>query len=94
MKQGMTMATEFVITGGSAGGLPTVTHADRVAARLKKEAPKCEKIRAAPTVGYFLDHDNFAHNSASAKPCALVLLFVRAVLVAKLRKGGAAQRTT
>tara|TARA_B110000208_G_scaffold38207_1_gene50524 strand:+ start:1871 stop:3277 length:1407 start_codon:yes stop_codon:yes gene_type:complete len=54
-------ATEFVLTGGSAGGLSTFLHADRVAARLKKEAPKCAKIRAAPVVGFFLDHDNFAH---------------------------------
>eukprot|EP00039_Didymoeca_costata_P013171 m.196175 g.196175 ORF g.196175 m.196175 type:complete len:428 (-) comp15696_c0_seq2:106-1389(-) len=61
MGQGMTEATEFVVTGGSAGGLSTFLHADRVANRLKKEAPNCKKIRAAPVVGYFLDHDNFKH---------------------------------
>ena len=59
---GMTEATEFVLTGGSAGGLSTFLHADRIAARLAAEAPKCAKVRAAPVVGYFLDHDNFAHS--------------------------------
>ena len=63
MKNGMTKATEFVLSGGSAGGLSTFLHADRVADRLKKEAPGCSKIRAAPIVGYFLDHDNFAHST-------------------------------
>ena len=66
MQHGLKTATEFVLTGGSAGGLSTFLHADRVAARVQAEAPKCKKIRAAPVVGYFLDHDNFAHNSASA----------------------------
>lgn len=61
MKHGMTNATEFVLTGGSAGGLSSFLHADRVATRLKAEAPKVQKIRAAPVVGYFLDHDNFKH---------------------------------
>lgn len=45
----------------SAGGLSTFLHADRVADRLKSEAPNCKQIRAAPVVGYFLDHDNFKH---------------------------------
>mmetsp|Transcript_126172 Transcript_126172/g.223524 ORF Transcript_126172/g.223524 Transcript_126172/m.223524 type:complete len:439 (+) Transcript_126172:73-1389(+) len=63
MKHGMTNATEFVLTGGSAGGLSTFLHADRVANRLRAEAPKIKKIRAAPVVGYFLDHDNFRHAS-------------------------------
>ena len=66
MDHGLKTATEFVLTGGSAGGLSTFLHADRVAARVEAEAPKCAKIRAAPVVGYFLDHDNFAHDSASA----------------------------
>ena len=38
-------------------------HADRVAARLEEEAPRCEKIRAAPVVGYFLDHNNFKNTT-------------------------------
>merc|ERR1712032_420780 len=60
---GLDKATEFVLTGGSAGGLSTFLHADRIAARLAKEAPNCKHIRAAPNVGYFLDHDNFRHDS-------------------------------
>eukprot|EP00041_Stephanoeca_diplocostata_P011991 m.198822 g.198822 ORF g.198822 m.198822 type:complete len:445 (+) comp18762_c0_seq1:94-1428(+) len=63
MAHGMTHATEFVITGGSAGGLSTFLHADRVAARLHVEAPSCKKIRALPVVGYFLDHDNYKHTN-------------------------------
>ncbi len=68
MEHGLKTATEFVLTGGSAGGLSTFLHADRVAARVEAEAPGCKKIRAAPVVGYFLDHDNYAHDSASAVP--------------------------
>eukprot|EP00440_Ansanella_granifera_P019850 gb/GFBE01021564.1/.p1 GENE.gb/GFBE01021564.1/~~gb/GFBE01021564.1/.p1 ORF type:complete len:442 (+),score=98.20 gb/GFBE01021564.1/:1-1326(+) len=68
MRNGMTNATEFVLTGGSAGGLSTFLHADRVANRLKAEAPKIQKIRAAPVVGYFLDHDNFKHTDGGRKP--------------------------
>merc|ERR1712183_971581 len=59
MANGMTGATEFVLTGPSAGGLATLLHADRAAARVKAEAPNCMRIRAAPEVGYFFDHDNF-----------------------------------
>ena len=60
---GMTGATEFVLSGGSAGGLSTFLHADRAAARVVQGAPRCKKVRAAPIVGYFLDHDNFAHST-------------------------------
>ena len=60
---GLKTATEFVLTGVSAGGLSTFLHADRVAARVKSEAPQIEKIRAAPVVGFFLDHDNFRHTT-------------------------------
>eukprot|EP01043_Picozoa_sp_COSAG02_P015244 COSAG02_NODE_644_length_18993_cov_6.626389_20_plen_339_part_00 len=63
MEKGMTKATDFVLSGGSAGGLSTFLHVDRVAGRLKAEAPTCKKIRAAPIVGYFLDHDNFKHTT-------------------------------
>ena len=52
---GLDKATEVVLTGGSAGGLSTFLHADRVAAR----SPAAAQVRAAPVVGYFLDHDNF-----------------------------------
>ena len=34
MAHGMTKATEFVVTGGSAGGLSTFLHADRIGDRL------------------------------------------------------------
>ena len=56
LEHGLTEATEFVLAGGSAGGLSTFLHADRVAAVLRAKAPNCKKIRAAPVVGYFLDH--------------------------------------
>jgi hypothetical protein len=62
MKNGMTKATEFVLSGGSAGGLSTFLHADRVADRIATQSPSCTKVRAAPIVGYFLDHDNFVHS--------------------------------
>ena len=48
---GMDKASEFVLTGGSAGGLSTFLHADRVAGRLRREAPGIEKVVAAPVVG-------------------------------------------
>jgi len=60
---GLGKATEFVLTGGSAGGLSTFLHADRIAARLANEAPNCKHVRAAPNVGFFLDHDNFKHDA-------------------------------
>ena len=87
MSKGLKTATDFVLSGGSAGGLSyvrrrpheaalglnaqlvlclairTFLHMDRVAARLKAEAPGCKKIRGAPIVGYFLDHDNFKHTT-------------------------------
>ncbi len=59
---GLKDAEEFVLTGGSAGGLSTFLHADRVAARVAAEAPACKKVVAAPVVGYFLDHDNYVHD--------------------------------
>ena len=51
LQNGLKTATEFVLTGGSAGGLSTFLHADRVAARVEAEAPNCKKIRAAPVGG-------------------------------------------
>eukprot|EP00937_MAST-01D_sp_MAST-1D-sp2_P006165 g6165.t1 len=61
LAHGMDKATELVVTGGSAGGLSTFLHSDRVAARAKAGAPALATVRAAPVVGYFLDHDNFLH---------------------------------
>jgi hypothetical protein len=51
-----TNATEFVLTGGSAGGLSTFLHADRVADQIRARNPGIQKVVAAPVVGYFLDH--------------------------------------
>ena len=56
MAKGMSKATDFVLSGGSAGGLSTFLHADRVAARLRAEAPACKKIRAAPIVDPLSGH--------------------------------------
>eukprot|EP01052_Picozoa_sp_SAG31_P026404 SAG31_NODE_2389_length_5806_cov_3.020151_3_plen_159_part_00 len=67
MSHGGDKATEFVVTGGSAGGLSTFLHADRFAAALKAGAKGIKTIRAAPVVGYFLDHDNFKH-TGGGKP--------------------------
>jgi len=61
-RHGLDKATEFVLTGHSAGGLSTFLHVDRVADRLAKEAPDCKHVRAAPTGGYFLDHANFKYD--------------------------------
>ena len=64
LKLGLSGATDFVLTGGSAGGLSTFLHADRIAAVLRAEAPSA-KVRAAPVVGYFLDHANYKHTNES-----------------------------
>lgn len=58
---GLKTATDMVVTGGSAGGLSTFLHTDRVANAMKKNAPNLKQIRGAPIVGFFLDHDNFKH---------------------------------
>merc|ERR1712226_1184939 len=62
-RHGLDKATEFVLTGGSAGGLSTFLHADRIRQRLLAHAPSCKHIVAAPVVGYFLDHDNIRHDA-------------------------------
>jgi len=62
---GLGNATEFVLTGGSAGGLSTFLHLDRAAERVHAQAPRIKSIRGAPFVGYFLDHDNFVHSSSN-----------------------------
>ena len=64
VKHGLAQASDFVLTGGSAGGLSTFIHADRVAARVAAVAPKAA-IRAAPFTGFFLDHSNFHHTPAT-----------------------------
>ena len=64
-KLGMGAALELVVTGGSAGGLSTFLHTDRVSARVRQAAPQLQKVRAAPVVGFFLDHADFAHDSSN-----------------------------
>ncbi len=59
---GLKDATEVMLKGESAGGLSTFLHADRVGDRLKAASPKLATYRAQPIVGYFQDHDNFAHS--------------------------------
>lgn len=56
---GLDQATEVVVTGGSAGGLSTFLHADRIADRVKAGAKDCKRTTAAPTVGYFIDHPKY-----------------------------------
>ena len=64
VKNGLEKATDFVLSGGSAGGLSTFLHADRVAARVSAVAPAAT-VRAAPFTGFFLDHSNFHHTAGN-----------------------------
>jgi len=64
-EHGLKDAEEFVLTGGSAGGLSTFLHADRINSRLIKEAPQIKRVTAAPVVGYFLDHADYAKDDQS-----------------------------
>lgn len=61
LDHGMSDATELVVGGSSAGGLSVFLHADRIAAAARKGAPALTQVTAAPDVGMFIDHDNFAH---------------------------------
>jgi hypothetical protein len=63
LEHGLKNATEFVLTGGSAGGLSTFLHSDRVARKIRAANPTIQKIRSAPVVGYFLDHGNYKPSS-------------------------------
>ena len=68
LAHGMADAAEVVLTGVSAGGLSVFLHADRVAARVRAGAAGAAPLKAAPQVGYFLDHDNFAHSRGATGP--------------------------
>ncbi|GMI55462.1 hypothetical protein ScalyP_jg7825 [Parmales sp. scaly parma] len=59
LQKGLDEATQVAVAGGSAGGLSTYLHADRVREYVWKEANLKEQIfvYAAPDVGYFLDHE-------------------------------------
>jgi hypothetical protein len=65
LDHGMSSATELVVGGSSAGGLSVFLHADRIAAAARKRAPLLKQVTAAPDVGFFIDHDNFAHSTGS-----------------------------
>jgi hypothetical protein len=62
---GMSEATELVVTGVSAGGLSTFLHTDRIAARVRRDSPNVT-VKAAPVVGFFLDHANYKNEKATS----------------------------
>ena len=66
LENGLREATEVVVSGGSAGGLSTFLHADRIGARIRKETNVAHEVHfwAAPDVGFFLDHEDFNHNGS------------------------------
>ena len=76
---GLTGATDFVLTGGSAGGLATFLHADRVAARVRSVAPGARlgarSIHAVPFTGFFLDHANLKNDSATSYPAKMKYVY-------------------
>ena len=74
MTNGMAEATEVVITGVSAGGLSAFLHMDRIADRVRVDSPHA-KVRGAPVVGFFLDHANYANNSATSYTAEMHYLF-------------------
>eukprot|EP00665_Eupelagonemidae_sp_cell47_P017569 gene17569-biopygen8955 len=51
-EQGLAAAREVVVTGGSAGGLATFLHVDRVAARIQRAAAARNLLLFAPPRGY------------------------------------------
>jgi hypothetical protein len=53
---GMKGAKQVVLSGGSAGGLATFLHADRVGRVLGSVGASVTTLRALPQLGYFLDH--------------------------------------
>ena len=59
LSHGLKDATELVVTGGSAGGLSTFLHADRVRDYVRERAPALRRFKAAPVSGFF-----FAYSSS------------------------------
>jgi hypothetical protein len=55
---GLGNATEFVLSGCSAGGLAAYLHADVFAATMQRVAPRLAKYTVIPVSGFFLDHSN------------------------------------
>jgi hypothetical protein len=59
---GLEKATDLVVSGGSAGGLSTFLHTDRIVSRVRASAPSLQNNAVGtPFVGFFLDHSNFNH---------------------------------
>ena len=74
LQHGLGNATELVVTGVSAGGLSSFLHVDRIAARVRGVNPGV-RVRGAPVVGFFLDHANFANNTATSYTAAMEYLY-------------------
>ena len=55
---GLADATEFHLTGCSAGGLSTFLHTDFVGDFVRGNAPNLEKYGSSPISGFFLDREN------------------------------------
>ena len=51
-------ATDVLVAGGSAGGLATFLHADRVAELLRDRGVPIRRLKAVPVSGFFLMHDD------------------------------------
>ena len=64
LQHGLANASQFVVAGGSAGGLSTFLHADRVIGRVRAASPDVQAW-AVPVAGYFLDHGNYARTSGT-----------------------------
>ena len=74
LERGLGNATEVVVTGVSAGGLSSFMHMDRIAKLVRQVSPRAQ-VRGAPVVGFFLDHANFANNSATSYTSRMQYLF-------------------
>lgn len=55
---------QLVVTGGSAGGLSTFLHLDRIAARMATANPGV-RVVGNPVCGFFLDHGNDGYQPAN-----------------------------
>jgi len=54
---GLADATDVILSGGSAGGLAALLHADKVREWLKTAGAPLKRYRAVPNSGFFLMHD-------------------------------------
>ena len=74
LERGLSNATEVVVTGVSAGGLSSFMHMDRISRLVRRVNPSA-RVRGAPVVGFFLDHANFANNTATSYTSRMQYLF-------------------